>query len=396
VQSFPGEPHVNLFTGKAPTSVQCERWLQNLRIDRLHLTVVDYPKRERIEDATEKAGEQFFRGEGLRYRDLNCSDLSFTDLSRTDLRHSSFMGASLRDTGLRAANLSFAVLLGTDLDSAKLQGANLRAAFLQGANLSRTQLQGADLFFAELQGARFRGAHLEGANLSYAKLQGADLSLARLQGADLSFAELQGALLMGAHLEGADLSFAKLQGADLLDAHLDYSILSKVWIWRARNLACGKARVTDLEKDSTISDEIPATPKAISKFIKGSVAEIPDAGVKARATDQIRKALLLDPAKDDTDALAKVWTDCAKSETSMLPLQKFEEKSAEVLRNMICDAAESKSIVEGLIRHWDGAVSMSIPAPLARSLLGQDGKECAAAKYFDKATIAKLSAAATK
>ena len=34
--TFPGEPHLNLLTGKALTSVQCERWLQK-KFDRLNL-----------------------------------------------------------------------------------------------------------------------------------------------------------------------------------------------------------------------------------------------------------------------------------------------------------------------------------------------------------------------
>jgi hypothetical protein len=64
-------------------------------------------------------------------------------------------------------------------------------------------------------------------------------------------------------------------------------------------------------------------------------------------------------------------------------------------RDGLCDAAESKAIVEGLIRNnWES--NPSFLAPLARGLLGQDSKGCAPAKYFDTATIAKLTGAAAK
>ena len=68
-----------------------------------------------------------------------------------------------------------------------------------------------------------------------------------------------------------------------------------------------------------------------------------------------------------------------------------------MLRNMICDDVESKAIVEGVVRNWEvNLQSMAFWAPLARGLLGRDGRECARAIYFDKATTAKLSAAAAK
>src|SRR5205823_2820620 len=79
LSSFPGEPHLNLLTGHAWSSVQCKRSLLDfvdLRFDRLVLprgNIVDGEKLEKIQKATEKAGEkpyQSARTQILRDRDL--------------------------------------------------------------------------------------------------------------------------------------------------------------------------------------------------------------------------------------------------------------------------------------------------------------------------------------
>jgi hypothetical protein len=71
--TFPGEPHLNLFTGEALTSVQCQQrpasevWQPHLRdrLDVRHADIVDHAKLERIEEAAKKNGETF-EGEGER------------------------------------------------------------------------------------------------------------------------------------------------------------------------------------------------------------------------------------------------------------------------------------------------------------------------------------------
>jgi hypothetical protein len=72
LSSFPGEPHLNLLTGHAWSSVQCKRLLLDfigLRFDRLGLprrNIVDGEKLEKIQGAREKAAEQPFQGAGTK------------------------------------------------------------------------------------------------------------------------------------------------------------------------------------------------------------------------------------------------------------------------------------------------------------------------------------------
>jgi uncharacterized protein YjbI with pentapeptide repeats len=480
--TFPGEWHVNVFTGHWPSSVQCERWLQrkiylvDLRFDRLdlpHVDVIDHQKLEQIEKATEKAGEKPYQGERtrvMRERDLNCSDFSdYSDLRRIDwtgaqlrganFAHTKLQGASLANVELEGANLDVAQLQDTSLDGAGLQdasldGANLQGAYLlkaqlqgaklnyaqlQGANLDRAQLQGASLlgatlqgaslFNAELQGAFFPSAKLQGAELNYAQLQGANLDRAQLQGANLNFAQLQGALLGGTELQGASLNDAKLQGvsldgtqlqgaslndadlqgADFSKAVLDHSVLSRVWTWRAR--ACASARVIDHKPDNVIDAirvavmpglwktlMLQATPGEVAKFIERSVAKIPGAKTREFIVARLRERLLIDTARDDTAALAELWSNC-EAEARKTPQEKFDEQHAAFLRNLVCDATEDRAaIAQGIVRIWivDSDLRRAFSAQLARGLLGQDGKECLATTDFDTATRNKLRAAAAK
>ena len=258
--------------------------------------------------AQKKAGEEPFQGErtyNLRGRNLNCGWFFDADFRRVDLSASSLIGSTFT-----------------------------RARF-QGADLSGARLHGADLSDAQLQGANLSGADLHGANLSGTHLQGADLSDAHLQGANLS----------DAHLQGADLSGADLQGADFLNANLDHSVLVNVSIWRARNATCTNARVADLRTDNVVEssafEPIPATPDAITKFIERSIAAIPDTDQKATAADRMRDGLIIDPAKDDTEAIAKAWSNCEKVETSTMPQEKFDEQRAAVLRDLVCSESEN-------------------------------------------------------
>src|SRR5262245_3847564 len=178
--SFPGEPHVNLFTGNSLFAVQCDRWISQ-KWDRLVLqgvAVFSNEKLDRIERTSAAKDQEPSAGErttNFGERELSCITFNSVDLRRTN----------------------FAL--------ARMSGARLLTGELQGANLREAQLEGADLRGAQLQGADLGEAQLQGANLSFAQLQGADLSEAQLQGANLSFA----------HLEGADLGVEPAQGAVL-------------------------------------------------------------------------------------------------------------------------------------------------------------------------------------
>jgi Pentapeptide repeats (8 copies) len=178
-------------------------------------------------------------------------------------------------------------------------------------------------------GAALFAAQLQGANLGAAKLQGALLRKTRLQGADLRAARFQGAGLFGAGLQGADLS----------KADLGNSVLAAVSIWRARNAICTDARIADPLTNNVIESPggiIPATRDAIVEFIERSIAEIPNASNKAKVADRMRKGLVIDSAKDDTETIAKVWITCEKAETSTMPQEKFDEHRAAVLRDLVC------------------------------------------------------------
>ncbi|MGJ5134395.1 pentapeptide repeat-containing protein [Bradyrhizobium oligotrophicum] len=266
--TFPGEPHVNLFTGQSLSSVQCERWFsttqpkyaqekRNWQNDRLVLPrvdVVDDENLAKIEKATSDRKVPAWAGERtriLRARDLNCSDLSYADLRHVDLDDARLSQTILDYAKLQGGSLVFADLQGAslanaDLWDANLYGADLRRASLTGAHLQRARLgsrlqnaslgsanlQNADLTFAKLDGAFLGSAKLQGANFFGAHLQGADLDCipdmgfglgqecVQLQGASLERANLRGASLKGAMLQGASFRGAELQGASLDGAQL--------------------------------------------------------------------------------------------------------------------------------------------------------------------------------
>src|SRR5580704_5534954 len=197
IATFPGEPHVNLFTLKPLLSVQCDRWFQqkfervDLRFDRLDLPQIDVVDNDGLAKIVKHSSElkqlpsEGERTQDFRARDFDCSDLSSADLRRVDLT----------DARLVGAKLSGVALDGASLDRAQLDHAYLFLAQLRRASLDHAQLQGADLSCAWLQGADLEGALLQGASLKSAHFQGASFDTAQLQGASLNEAELQGASL---------------------------------------------------------------------------------------------------------------------------------------------------------------------------------------------------------
>jgi uncharacterized protein YjbI with pentapeptide repeats len=446
IATFPGEPHVNLLTGHAWSSVQCTRWLQqkfglvDLRFDRLdmpHVDVIDQDKLEKIEEATEKAGAQSSQSERTRIvrdRDLNCGDFSnFVDMRRIDLTGSRLANAQLQNARLQGASLDGTELRGASLDHAQLQGASLGKANLQGASLVSTQLQGASLITAHLQGASLVDAQLQGATLFDSELQGASLNGAvlmsasigftQLQGASLANARMQGATLQSANLQGAALPFAQIQGVDFASANLDHADLSNVSTWRAANANCTAANVRDHSAAAVVDagfflfgsfripgDPIAATPVQIGEIVARSVAGIPDASPRKSAATLMHAGLDIDPAKDNTEDIAKVWEAC-EAATHKRSQEKFDAERAALLRHLVCDASENReSIAKGVIRNWivtaqmpsllalfgRNTLSTAVSAQLARGLLGLDGKTCAATNDFDKATLDRLRVAAEK
>jgi len=438
--SFPGEPHINLFTGHSPFSVECDRWLQrkfdlfDLRFDRLdlpHVDVIDHEKLEKIEEVAEKTGElpnQSDRTRIVRGRDLNCGDFSNSaDLRRVDLSDSRLVnvhlqnarlqGASLDDADLRGASLALAELQGASFDRAKLQGASLDFAQLQGSSLDSTELQGASFSSAQLQGASLVNAGLQGAFLNGAKLVGAAMQSAKFQGAFLVNAQMQGALLRSANFQAASLQFAQIQGADFSNANLDHSDLSGVSTWRATNADCKEAKVNEHNADAVVDAgyfvigpfRFPGTPTSatsdgINEFIDRSVAGIPNIGQRKSVASRLHASLDTDATKTDADNIATLWSDCEGS-THNRSQEQFEAEQAVILRDLVCDAPINRlAIAGGVIQNWInggrtqllvnlfGNVRIQTPMSinLARRLLGLDGKWCMAANDFDENAMKTL------
>jgi uncharacterized protein YjbI with pentapeptide repeats len=397
--TFPGEPHVNLLTGHAWSSVQCEGWIhqqfrgRNLLFDRLFLWRVDVVDDEKLATLARTISERQLapwlggRTQDFRDRDLNCAvmvdaDLRFVFLDRAQLQGASFQRAQLQGASLFEAQLQGAVLM-----EAQLHGANLQKAQLQLADLERTELQGAHLGGAQLQGAVLAGAQLQGALLDGAQLQGAVLAGAQLQGALLDRTRLQGALLAGAQLQGALLDRTQLQGSDFEGADLTLASIANSFLWRASNAKCDVARVIQPNFDAVIeftldtngaSESIAATPETINEFINRVTANLP-AGSHNDVVQRLRSRFVTEP-RDEIAAIAKVWSDCAAT-AAKIPQVEFDRSHAALLRDLVCDATEArKALTEEVIRSWilERPDHLQFSTHLARNLLGEDGKDCAA------------------
>jgi uncharacterized protein YjbI with pentapeptide repeats len=448
--TFPGELHVNLFTGQAIDGVQCGRWIQqkfefaDMRFDRLDVSrvdIVDDEKLDKIRNATRNAGQQPFEGERthlFRDRNFNCGDFSeFADLRHVDfsgarlrsarfknskldgavldraqLQGASFeeahiIGASLKEAHLQGASLTLAELDSANLDLAELQRASLVRTRLAGASLSGAQLQGASLFDTQLQGASLWNAQLQGASLLRAMLQGALLTGAQLQGAFISGSKLQGALLNRANLAGAFVgesdvgakSIAELQGVSLKDAVLDHTILSRVRVWRTRDANCLGARVIDPDSSAVIGQRangalIPAMKDEIEKLIASSTSKIPELMNRKELMAKSMYTRLVVEGNDDTETLAGVWHQCASAVDNE---KDFDDRHIDILRKLVCDAKDSSPISFGITRNWisDDHQRVEFKSKLAQVLLDEDGRLCAATKRYDEWTIKRLRAAAS-
>jgi hypothetical protein len=234
------------------------------------------------------------------------------------------------------------------------------------------------------------GTDLEGADLENVKFGGADLYEADFQGAFLHGAELLGARLLFAQLQGASLDFAQLQGASLGHAKMHFTVVASAWIWLASDASCATARVTDSFFDATLRSTSPmlrAPPMGITEFIRDYLADVPDAKSREASAKQMRDALIVDPARDPNLRVFEEWKKCENTSKNM-PKELFETERAKLLRNLVCNAKDDyrADIARGVIRNWiskpdpDGVLTRE----LARGLLGQDGKTCAATADFDE------------
>jgi len=115
----------------------------------------------------------------------------------------------------------------------------------------------------------------------------------------------------------------------------------------------------------------------------------------------MRDALIGDPTKDDSAARAEAWLECAEA-SGKISQEDFESAHAALLRDLVCQADDGRAIGRGIANNWlsgDSSISRQEYSPqiataLARSLLGEDGKECPVAKDYDESTKRLLRAAA--
>jgi uncharacterized protein YjbI with pentapeptide repeats len=331
-------------------------------------------------------------------------------LQEASLNDANLSGAWLYLAQLQGASLTVADLRGATLDGAQLQGASLGNSFLEGASLAGAQLQGALLADSNLQGASFFDAALQGASLIGAHLEGASLDVAQLQGASLDRASLVGADLQNARLDGASLDAALLQGAVLARSGMTGAYVHKAFVWRAKGAACLEAYVSDHKPDAVLSHDlgkpIEASTKNIEKFIEDHASKIPatpvsatylapfnprKASVREQARDRMRRNLL-PPSKDDAEEIAQTWKACEASPKKK-SRHEFNSERAAYLRNLACNAPDNrKAIVTGIV--WNSISirpdQLDLSIQLALSLLGKDGKECAATKDLDERTTKYL------
>jgi uncharacterized protein YjbI with pentapeptide repeats len=426
IGTFPGEPHVNFFTAQPLSHVQCARGVSS-KFDRLYvpgIDVVDDEKLAKIAQSTSDRKLPAYEGErtrNFRDRNFNCADLSSADLRRVDLTNASLAGAILNASHLEGISATGAELQGASFEEAYLQGANLDNAQLQATSFKKAHLQGASLSGAELPGALLEEAELQGTILAFADLKGASLVNARLQGAVLYSADLKGAALVGAQLQGANVFSAKLQGASLLKAELQgsnlresetaHTDLSEAYVWRAKIGTCPSANIENLKSEAVVESGILANdnttrpvPLEIDKFIERSTASIPDPFVRAETAKRMRLYLEINAAKDDTAEIAKMWNDC-ENLAGKTVRDRFDQERVQFLRELVCNAdtdADGAAVAKGMIAGWDitrwpfeisnrftvkeKSDRMSFFGFLARSLLGQDGKECETGKDLDELT----------
>jgi hypothetical protein len=139
---------------------------------------------------------------------------------------------------------------------------------------------------------------------------------------------------------------------------------------------------------------VQATPDATAKFIEDSVVGIIDPKVKQETINRMRTGLIVDPANDDTAKIAEVWRKCEEGSVKV-PQTEFDKKHAAFLRDLVCEAKESRgAIARGIIRNWvsDNVDRRAFSAQLARGLLGEDGRPCAATKDLDESDKETLRA----
>ena len=145
------------------------------------------------------------------------------------------------------------------------------------------------------------------------------------------------------------------------------------------------------------------TSNNITEFIRDSVADISKVEMNKAATHRMRSGLI-DPTKDDTTVVEEIWRECERTSSLVTEIE-FERKTTRFLRGLFCDKkagcaghllCDVKSSVNAMageiIGSWvsNEQEHREIWADLARGLLGEDGKPCAASKELDEKNKLRL------
>jgi hypothetical protein len=75
-----------------------------------------------------------------------------------------------------------------------------------------------------------------------------------------------------------------------------------------------------------------------------------------------------------------------------VPEDDVERDHAALLRKLVCDGDDRQAVAHGIVTIWllDAAHRKQFSLALARGLLGEDGKGCAATKDLDQETRRRL------
>ena len=85
----------------------------------------------------------------------------------------------------------------------------------------------------------------------------------------------------------------------------------------------------------------PATQEVINRLIEDSVASVLNNERRNTVITRMRAGLIVDPAKDDTAEIAEVWRKCEEASAKVSQAD-FDKKHAAFLRDLVCDAKESR------------------------------------------------------
>lgn len=401
IATFPGEPLVNLFSGRSPSSVQCTRWLST-KFDRLNLSgidVIDIGKLAKtggdISEETELARSP--RTLHLQERNFDCANFDGADFRQADFSRSTIVGASFIATKLDAVSFRHAQLNESSFEFASLRRASFADAMLKGATFQSASAVGADLHRAQLQGAKMSDASFLAANLSSAQLQGAHIQDADLRAAFLVSTALTAADLSGARLEGAFLPQVQLQGANLEGANTNLAIFENAFVWRSAGQRCDGAHVAEPVFDPIIGFSLDGSPffGAADQMVQvtdATVEQLVEAATKnispewtVEITLQLQK-LSGSKLKTDNDTISMTaWKACATQSMDSTE-SAFFRKHSDFLINIACDSVfDWQPAMEGIIDNW--IFDMYGPPDrvdyLGRALLGLDGRECRSTKHLN-------------